>query len=150
MRLTLIEVLGEAAGAGMYSMDWLRARVRWHLDPSECTGRVLVAVAADAIVGHTIVRLEPGDPGPTGLFSTIYVVPEARRRGIADTLVRHGEAWFASHRMTTLGTSTSEDNARLISLFAKHGYAVVVHAREQRMVHLSKTLTPSALRPTDS
>ena len=141
MRLTLIEVLGREIGADMYSIDWLRARVRWHLDPAECTGEVLVAEAAGAIVGHTIVRLEPGDDGElTGLFSTIYVAPEARRRGIADALLRHGEAWLTSLKMTTLGTSTSATNGNLIALFTKHSYEVVLRVPESNMVHLSKTL----------
>lgn len=75
------------------------------------------------------------------MFSTIYVAPEARGHGIADALLRQGEAWFASHEMTTLGTSTSATNSRLISLFTKHGYRVVLHAPESGMVHLSKTLS---------
>lgn len=139
MRLTLIEVLGREIGGDMYSIDWLRARVRWHLDPAKCTGEVLVAEATGAIVGHTIVRLEPGEDGElTGLFSTIYVAPEERRRGIADALLRRGEAWFASQRMTTIGTSTSATNGKLIALFTKHGYEIVLHVPESRMVHLSK------------
>jgi ribosomal protein S18 acetylase RimI-like enzyme len=141
MRLTLIEVLGPRIGADLYSMDWLRARVRWHLDPAECTGDVLVAESAGAIVGHTIVRLEPVASGETtGLFSTVYVVPEARRRGIANALVQHGEAWLASHHMTTFGTSTSATNTPLIALFTNHGYEIVLRVAESNMVHLSKTL----------
>jgi GNAT superfamily N-acetyltransferase len=141
MRLTLIEVLGLAMGADLYSLDWLRARVRWHLDPARCTGEVLVAEAAGEIAGHTIVRLEPDPSGETaGLFSTVYVVPEARRRGIANALVEHGEAWLASHHMTTFGTSTSATNTPLIALFAKHGYDIVLRVPESNMVHLSKTL----------
>ena len=141
MRLTLIEVLGQEIGASMYSLEWLRERARWHLDPAQCTGEILVAEASGSLVGHTIVRLEPDSAGDTvGLFSTIYVVPEARRRGIADALVRRGEAWLASHGMKSAGTSTSETNSQLISLFTKHGYEVVLRVPESRMVHLSKRL----------
>lgn len=148
MRLTLIEVLGYDTGANMYSMDWLRERVRWHLDPAQCTGEVFVVEVEGVIVGHTVVRLEPGDAGGlTGLFSTIYVIPEARRRGIADVLVQHGEAWFASHQMITMGTSTSETNFRLIMLFEKHGYKIVLRVPESHMIHLSKTLAPSHTTP---
>ena len=43
MRQTLIEVEGEVRGADLYSMDWLRARVRWHLDKNQSTAAVLVA-----------------------------------------------------------------------------------------------------------
>src|SRR5437762_9348922 len=37
MRLTLNEVLGEEAGTALYSMEWLRQRVLWHLNPANCT-----------------------------------------------------------------------------------------------------------------
>jgi GNAT superfamily N-acetyltransferase len=141
MRSTLIEVLGYDVGANMYSMDWLRARVRWHLDPAQCTGEVFVAENDDEIVGHTVVRLGPGGDGdPVGLFSTIYLVPRARRRGVADALVLRGEAWFAAHGISTIGTSTSETNNALFALFAKHGYTIVLRAPESQMIHLSKTV----------
>jgi hypothetical protein len=83
MRATLVEVEGEEAGGGMYSMDWLRDRVRWHLD-----GRAAEVVVAEdpagAIVGHTIYRIEAdADDAPFGLVSTTYVVPQARRRRVA-------------------------------------------------------------------
>jgi ribosomal protein S18 acetylase RimI-like enzyme len=148
MRLTLIEVLGHEQGAEMYSMDWLRARVRWHLDPSQCDGEVFVVEVDGAIAGHVIVRTELGeDGGPSGLFSTIYVAPEARRRGIAEALIRRGEAWFEARGITTMATNTSETNARLIALFEKHGYAIALRVPDKRMVHLSKTRASSAPCP---
>src|SRR5262249_58949350 len=99
MRLPPQEVLGEEAGTALYSMEWLRQRLLWHLNPASCTGQVFLAEAADgAIVGHTIVRLDADDAGaPIGLFATTYVAPEARRRGVASCLLLPGQAWLIQH-----------------------------------------------------
>jgi hypothetical protein len=72
MRLILIEGEGEEARGSMYSLDWLRERVRWHLDPGCCIGAVFVVEAADgAIAGHTIVRVAHDAQGRRfGLVST--------------------------------------------------------------------------------
>lgn len=124
MRSTLIEVEGEQAGGSMYSMDWLRERVRWHLD-----GRLAeVVVAEDAndnVVGHTIYRVEsdatPG-AGPLGLISTTYVVPDARRLGVAQRLLERAEDWFRQRDVLLSCTWTSRTNTPLIALYARNGY----------------------------
>jgi GNAT superfamily N-acetyltransferase len=100
----------------------------------------LLAENADGtIVGHTIVRIDADDAGiPIGLFSTTYVAPEARRRGVASRLLRAGEAWLIGHGMTTAVTATSAANVQLIKLYEKHGYAVIgAHAD---MVKLGRAL----------
>lgn len=126
MRLTLVEVLGESTGGAMYTMDWLIQRVRFHLDSAQCTGQVLVSQAADgAIDGHTIVRIEPTeDIGTIGLFSTIYVDPAARGRGVAKALIAHGEAWMIEHSMPMAATYTASTNTRLHRLFESLGYGI--------------------------
>ena len=84
MRDTLVEVLGRTNGTNLYSMDWLRNRVRWHLDPEKCDGRIFVATDDGRVVGHSIVRVDADDNGePIGLFSTTYVEPKSRGRKIA-------------------------------------------------------------------
>ena len=47
MRDTLIEVEGLEVGGNLYSIDWLRARVKWHLDPATALAKVFLAVWAD-------------------------------------------------------------------------------------------------------
>ncbi len=141
MRLTLVEVLGEERGASMYSTEWLRDRVRWHLDPSCCTGQVLLAEDNGRVLGHTIVRVEAEDAGQMlGLFSTTYVEPASRRSGVADALIESGEAWIAERGMTRAVTDTSRTNAPLIYLFEKHGYTIVLSVPELQMVRLAKVL----------
>lgn len=125
MRLTLIEVEGEAVGRSMYSMDWLRDRVHWHLDPTCCTGAVFLAIMDDAaIAGHTIVRVEHDAQGRrVGLFSTSYVDPAFRRQAVASALLAHGEQWMAAQGLAESSTWTSSTNTPLIGLYARHGYA---------------------------
>ncbi|WP_431259060.1 GNAT family N-acetyltransferase [Roseateles chitinivorans] len=145
MRETLIEVEGEAAGGTMYSMDWLRDRVCWHLD-----GRAAeVVVAEDAtggIVGHTIYRVESDGAAPFGLISTTYVAPEARRLGVAQRLLARAEDWFRERQVPISCTWTSETNRPLIALYARNGYAEAERGPNQltqtMMVRLAKALTP--------
>jgi ribosomal protein S18 acetylase RimI-like enzyme len=147
MRLTLIEVLGEEAGTAMYSMDWLRDRVRFHLDPQRSTAAVLLAESdASEILGQSIVRIEPArqqgaEPRADeyGLMSTIYVVPEARRMGVAERLVEQVEAWIRERGLDRAATNTGKHNQKLICLFEKRGYEVTL--RTEDMVQLSRKIS---------
>lgn len=144
MRQTLIEVLGEEAGTDLCTMDWLRERVRWHLDPEKSVARVFLSENGDGhITGHTIVRVELDDAGKKiGLFSTTFVEPESRNQSIASMLLMRGEQWMLDHGLTEAVTDTSESNTKLINLYTKHGYAIV-DARAG-MVRLAKALGQSA------
>ncbi len=143
MRQTLVEVLGEERGVAMYSMEWLEDRVRFHLDASRSEGAVFLAETDEEIVGHTITRVERDDGGaPFGLFSTTYVVPPHRGRGVASALLRRGEAWMRERRLAYAATDTSDTNVKLIALYEKHGYAIALRAGE--MVRLQKSLGDAA------
>lgn len=109
MRLTLIEVEGEAVGTALYPLDWLRERVRWHLDPARARAQVCLAIdPAGDIVGHMIVRVEADDDGGRfGLFSTTYVRPESRQNGVASALLLHGEQWMCALGLPSAATWTS-------------------------------------------
>lgn len=128
MRQTLVEVLGEERGGGMYTMDWLIARARFHLNQEACMGEILVAESsAGDNIGHTILRREQEDEGggPYGVFSTIYVVPTHRRFGVASALIESGQEWFGGRGLSEFRTYTDEDNLPLIRLFEGKGFAVV-------------------------
>lgn len=126
MRETLVEVLGEERGSSMYSLDWLVARARFHLDASACTGQIFVSESElGRITGHTIVRVETDPDGVRfGLFSTTYVEPAARRTGVAGNLLRRGEQWMIGHGLGQSKTYTDPRNRPLIELFRRHGYAL--------------------------
>lgn len=140
MRATLGEVVDPEAGPEMFTMDWLRARVRWHLDGDECEGQVFLAEGADGeVLGHTIVRIEVDEAGrPFGLFSTFYVAPRARRAGIGSALLARGEAWMRARGLGEASTLTAETNAKLIALCQGRGYTLGPGPPE--MVRLSRAL----------
>jgi GNAT superfamily N-acetyltransferase len=125
MRQTLIEVEGQDRGASLYSLEWLAARVRWHLDGHACRGRVLLAeMEPNQLAGHSIIRVEPGALGHFGLVSTTYVDPAFRRAGVASALLRYSEQWFKSGGMPSCCTWTSSTNSALIALYERHGYSI--------------------------
>lgn len=142
MRATLIEVLGNEEGRAMYSLAWLRGRALFHLDPKRCTGEIFVSVGDDGrTTGHCIVRVEQEANGaPFGLFSTTYVAPSSRRRGIAEEFLRRGEAWMVARGLRRAATDTSSSNAKLIALYRKHGYEIVLERTDRSMVRLAKRL----------
>ena len=150
MRQTLVEVEGEETGTALYSMQWLRDRVRWHLDPANTTGRVFLAEGPGGrVLGHAIVRMESDGSGRRfGLFSTLFVDPGSRRRAVGTRLLRHGEGWMASQALPEAATWTSSTNAKLIGLCSKHGYAITArHEHEVTgtiMVRLARPLEREA------
>lgn len=147
MQSTLIEVLGRARGESMYSMDWLIDRVNFHLDPARSTGAVFVAEAACGdVLGHTIVRVEREDARTFGLFSTTFVVPEARSCGVARLLVDEGERWMSAARLPEAVTYTSSTNTKLIRLFERRGY--VLAPANHEMVQLSRSLNCASGGPS--
>nr|WP_274387538.1 GNAT family N-acetyltransferase [Salsipaludibacter albus] len=106
-------------------MDWLRDRVRAHLDPARLDGRVFVARdPSGEVVGHAMVRVDHDDRDEVGLFSTTWVVPAWRRRGVADLLVDHGEAWMRDRGRDVAVTFTHPDNDALVTLFGRRGYVL--------------------------
>jgi GNAT superfamily N-acetyltransferase len=143
MRETLVEVLGDERGGGLYTMEWLRDRVRFHLDPARSTATVLLAENHDGhITGHTIVRIEDEAGKKLGLFSTIFVERESRRAGVAASLLLAGEAWMVQQHAADAATYTSHSNFKLINLFRNHGYRLA--GAESEMVRLTRPLTTGA------
>ncbi len=146
MRDTLIEVEGEAIGMSLHDLDWLRARVRWHLDPAQSTATVLLAEdARGQIIGHTIVRVETDAHAVrSGLFATTYVVRESRRHGVAHQLLAAGEQWMVHQQLVEAATWTGATNHPLINLYGRHGYSIVAkHIHEVTktgMVKLARTM----------
>jgi GNAT superfamily N-acetyltransferase len=148
MRRALVEVEGENTGNALYTMDWLKDRVRWHLDSEKSWGEVFVAEnGAGSITGHTIVRVEHDAAGRRyGLFAATFVEPGSRRQAIATCLLDRGEKWMIERALLKAATRTPASNSKLISLYVKHGYAIVerhVHnVTKTPMVKLAKALAP--------
>lgn len=149
MRDTLIEVEGAARGASLYTDDWLRDRVRWHLDAAR--GRAAIWLAHDAsggYAGHTIVREERAEEGASfGLVSTTWVEPSCRRAGLARAFLAQGEAWFRSAGLAESRTWTSATNRPLIALYGQAGYREIERGPNEEtgtmMVCLARRLAGS-------
>lgn len=143
MRDTLTEVVGAERGEVMYSMDWLIERVRTHLDSNLSTAQVLVSVNTNGeITGHCIYRIEKAEDGlDYGLFSKTYVIPSARRHGVANKFLIIGEAWMSDNNLRIAATAKSKTNEKLMNLYFRRGYEVVFTNDE--MVRLEKTLPVS-------
>ena len=142
MRETLVEVLGEIEGGSMYTMDWLRQRVLFHLDPKLSTAQVFVATNdEEQILGHTIVRIDKDDLGNSiGLFATTFVAPEFRRQAVATRLLSQGEDWMRRHGMTEAATYTSDSNTKLINLYVDHAYKITAEYPEKKMIKIAQQL----------
>lgn len=140
MRQTLVEVLGPEKGTALYSMEWLVERVRWHLDPQQTTARIYVAESVDGdITAHAIARIEHELDGRAyGYFSTIFVVPGSRNKGLASKLIAQVESWLRSMNMQKIVYNTAAHHAPLIRLFERHGFRI--SHREAEMVQLTKVL----------
>lgn len=138
MQSTLIDVLGKERGVSLYTIDWLVARVKWHLDSSQTRAKIFLSVSAQKeITGQAIGRIEMGNDGiEFGYFSTIYIAPEFRRRGIAEKLLMQMHGWFGEMGVSKITYNTAENNAPLINLFLKHGYRITL--KESEMVQLTK------------
>jgi GNAT superfamily N-acetyltransferase len=135
MQQTLIEVLGYERGESMYSIDWLRNRVKWHLDQSNTDGRVFLLVNHEQeIIGHAIARVDFGSS--FGYFSTIFIEPKSRKSGLAKMLINHVETWFKEKKMPQVIYNTGTHHIAIINLFESIGYKISLE--ESEMVQLSK------------
>lgn len=140
MRQTLIEVLGEEKGTALYSMEWLLDRVRWHLDPAQTRAKIyLVETGHGEISAHAIARVERDESDAEyGYFSTVFVEPNSRNKGLAKSLLQHVEFWFKEIKMPKVIYNTAGTHTKLLKLFESHGYQVT--HRESEMVQLTKLL----------
>ena len=136
MRATMLEVVGK----DLYSVDWLLERVHQHLPGGSLVGAVFLAFSdKETIVGHLILR----DESHHGLISTIYVLPDHRRQGVAQLLLDKAEDWFTQRRLHLSQTYTHPENYKLHRLFQGRGYSL--HPVNHEFVRLEKPLQPKSL-----
>jgi ribosomal protein S18 acetylase RimI-like enzyme len=117
------ELANAARALPNFSFEQMRDMIR--ADLPKPTHRFLVAISEGGIVGHSMVsrKLTPQSE-PYGYFFSRYVMPQFRRRGIADALMREALAWFDESEWSFLLAHTHATNAALRSLFEKHGFRV--------------------------
>jgi GNAT superfamily N-acetyltransferase len=143
MRATLEEALGAERGQALYDMEWLRDRVRAHLDLARLDGLALVAeTAAGVLVGHLLARLERDGERTIGLVATVFVHPDWRRGGLAGRPFDAGEAWLRARGAATLAYDTAEDHVAMRRLLERRGYRITFRSAAQAMVRLARPAAP--------
>jgi GNAT superfamily N-acetyltransferase len=105
------------------------------------TGLFLVAHDASAVFGCAGLRLIPGPGGPgspdagrtsTGEVTRLFVVPPARRRGVASRLLQRLEDHARVLRLPALRLDTRHDLVEARALYARHGYREVPAFNDRR------------------
>jgi len=141
MRLTLIDVMGEEKGSDFYPSSFFKERLEWHLNLEDKCGVLVCESEAKDILSHVIVRVEKDSDihyRPFGFFSTIYVVPKWRRKGIARLMINEVHKWCLERNLSKVTYSTAINNDGLLSLLKELKY--VEFKRAYEMVSLVKSL----------
>ena len=137
MQLTLIDVMGKEKGENYYSESWLLERVQFYIDLEE-NAAIFLAEENKTIIGQAIVRVEKDrDVSDTkfGYFSTIYVMPEYRRKGFAKKLIKEVHSWCLVKDLRLVTYSTAKEHSGLINLLKEFNYKVMLETNE--MIRLS-------------
>ncbi|MBX2799748.1 MAG: GNAT family N-acetyltransferase [Myxococcales bacterium] len=89
--------------------------------------RYLIALDAEAnIVGHSVVVIRHDrDETPYGYFWSRYVLPTARRQGLARRFLREAVTWFEEQGATFAEVHIHVENTPLRQLFESEGFTVV-------------------------
>lgn len=85
----------------------------------------LVAADGDSILGFVLARIDPGDgllPLLVGEVHELYVVPEARHRGLSTDLAEAGVSWLREHGAHTIRTLICADNIESREFWQRQGF----------------------------
>jgi GNAT superfamily N-acetyltransferase len=85
-------------------------------------GLLLVARADSAVIGCAGLRLVTAEIGEV---TRVFVMPEARRRGVGQLLLQAVEAAAREQRVSRLRLDTSSQLTEAQQLYRKHGYREV-------------------------
>lgn len=125
-----ISALAAVHDADRYPQVWPADPARW-LNPA---GRLnaWVAPASDGtIAGHILLHHpRPSQPtetdtsatSPAAEISRLFVVPTARRRGIATQLIQHAQHWSTRHGYTLLLNVADDQRSAAITLYENTGW----------------------------
>ncbi|MBQ1048145.1 GNAT family N-acetyltransferase [Micromonospora sp. C51] len=113
-----LDGLGELAG----SRDRAEVRLQAAERGEEA---MLVAVAADHVVGVVSVRWRDGCDAPNPWLYGLAVVAPARRRGVGRALVEAGEAAGVARGAAAMSLDVDVDDVAAIAFYQRLGYVVV-------------------------
>jgi ribosomal protein S18 acetylase RimI-like enzyme len=117
--------------------------------------RTFVAESRELTLGLAVVSVErhrrwgPFDEPRLAHLDAIAVAPEARRRGVARTLLAHAERFASRRGALSMSLMTAVDNSVARKLFAACGYLELVelgavYAGRTDAVRMFKPLEPNA------
>jgi [ribosomal protein S18]-alanine N-acetyltransferase len=92
--------------------------------------RVVIAEESDALVGFVILHIEEAEKGRVGYIITLDVVPELRRRGIAEALMSEAERRAQMDGCAALVLHVFTGNEVAIRFYADMGF-VRLHQVEE-------------------
>lgn len=72
--------------------------------------------------GFIFMRSFPDAPLPYGQINQLYVLPKARKKGIATFALRHAEKYFKEKNLKLLRLTVSVKNALALELYEAEGY----------------------------
>lgn len=123
-------------GEGTFILDDAMEEVRRYLARDD-TGYFVALDSSDKLIGFR--RWELHDD----FYFTreLYIIPDARRRGIAKALVRHFEKWVIEKGQDIASISCTPHNIAMIALAYSEGYDIL------NMIEMRKNLTKNYREP---
>jgi GNAT superfamily N-acetyltransferase len=103
----------------------LASEIRRGTERQRC--RLLVAESGGERLGFLFAEVEPagapGDGSPAGWIHELFVVPDARSRGIARALVAEADAFFAARGVQRVSVRVESGNAEALRYWQERGFA---------------------------
>jgi ribosomal protein S18 acetylase RimI-like enzyme len=94
-------------------------------DFTDATKRIMVVTASDRLVAQALYsRKIDGQGIAYGSFFSAYVVPEARRKGLALRLMEDALNWFAESQVSYAVAQTHVTNQSVLALAERLGFTV--------------------------
>ncbi len=102
----------------------LASEIRRGTERQRC--RLLVAERGHERLGFLFAEVEPaGGPGEapsSGWIHELYVVPDARGRGLAQALVAEADAFFAARGVQRVSVRVESGNAEALRYWQERGF----------------------------
>ncbi len=112
-----------------FALRW-RSRKDWaeyvKLKFSEISTKLIVAEEDGEIVGFMLCMLSPNAPifaeRKIGLISDAYVVPERRKKGVAEKMLATGVKWFRKNKVRSVHLMVAAKNLEGRAVWGKLGF----------------------------
>jgi ribosomal protein S18 acetylase RimI-like enzyme len=121
-----VEALRTVYQASGYPVNWPADRARW-LRPPEILRAWVAATDEMPVAGHAMVRQPPGS-GRSAEVSRLFVVPAARRQGVASALLEAAMRAAADNDLD-LFLDVTDDLRAARALYQRAGFRLVSTAQ---------------------